>query len=238
MERVLVRSDLPNYSVDPETGDIIIRPRERLLHRDDPTVSRVQALKTVHERLAADTEIFQNYGDGGRRGAYRALSHVIECLTSTGIPYATLRPLEAIMAAFSDADRGVASELFKPIRPRASGGRGRPAKPSSQREFEGLLAVIAECCIQHTKVQGHRNYKVQGIALAAKLVNASKWPTRITAGKLAKIRENVASASRKAPERWFWDATYASPGFHADPLGWAKQTLQNQLVNPPPKESE
>lgn len=221
--------------IDDATGDVTVYPRERLLKRDTPTRSRVRALDLAHKELAVATELFQHYGDGGRTGASRALAVAMEYFSAVGIPHAALRPLEAIMAAFHDTERGASSALFQPARDKSSGGKGAPPKSVLQVEYEGLLAVIAECCVRHCKLEGARDYKKSGLALATRMINKSGWATDLTADRLGKIRHRAYNSPTGSPIRWFWESVHGAQSFQEMPLLYATELLKNQLVNLLPK---
>lgn len=232
MKRVPIPKAAPNYALDTLTGDIRVRPRERLLDRLPPTASRNAAFDLLHERLAVATEFFQHHGDGGRYGVYRAMADLIDYLTSRGIPRATLRPLEAVMAAIVDADDNVASAIFALAK---TEGGGRPRKPVMQTAFEGQVAIVMECCVQHCRAQKMRPYIAPAAELAAMLIRESTWPTAITAKQLIEIRERIQQAPASSPDRREVEIMMDSDVAKARPLDWAKTLLAHQWVNPPPK---
>lgn len=223
---------VPNYAVDPATGNVRVRPREKLLERLGPTAGRIAAFDQLHERLAVATELFQHRGDGGRYGVYRSMGYLIDYLTSRGIPHATIRPLEAVMAAILDADNGTPSPIFKPTR--ASKG-GKPPKPVMQLEFEGKLAIVMECCVRHCQGEGKRPYVRPGAQLAAKLINESTWPIQVTARDLEELRERVQQAEKGSSDRMEVDQSMSSDIARSRPLEWAKLLLSHEWVNPLPK---
>lgn len=236
MKRVLLPLSAPNYAVDQATGNIRVRPREKLLERLPETASRNAAFDLLHERLAVATEFFQHHGDGGRYGVYRAMGDLIEYLTSRGIPHATIRPIEAVMAAIVDADNGTASPIFEPTR--TSKG-GTPPKPVMQLEFEGKLAIVMECCVRHCRALGKRPFVDPAARLAAKLINESAWPIRVTARELVELRERVQQRKKGfSPDRMEVDQSMTSEVARSRPLDWAKLLLAHEWVNPLPKVSE
>lgn len=235
-KRALFRKSDPSYAVDPISGDLRIWPRERLLERLPVTASRNTAFDLLHERLAIATEFFQHHGDGGRYGVYRAMADLIEYLTSRGIPHAAIRPIEAVMAAIVDADNGTASPIFEPIRTPKG---GTPRKSVMQLEFEGKLAIVIECCVRHCRAEGMRPYVEPASRLAAKLINESTWPIRVTARELVELRERVQQRGKGlSPDRMEVDQSLSSEVARSNPLAWAKILLEHEWVNPPPKVSE
>lgn len=236
MKRVLLPTSAPNYAVDQANGDVRIRPREKLLERLPATASRNAAFDLLHERLAVATEFFQHHGDGGRYGVYRAMADLIEYLTSRGIPHATIRPIEAVMAAIFDADNGTSSPIFEPSRT-AKGGT--PRKSVMQLEFEGKLAIVMECCVRHCRAEGKRPFVDPAARLAAKLINESTWPIRVTARELIELRERVQQRKKGfSPDRMEVDQSMSSEVARSRPLDWAKILLAHEWVNPLPKVSE
>lgn len=236
MKRVLLPASAPNYAVDQATGDVRIRPREKLLERLPATASRNAAFDLLHERLAVATEFFQHHGDGGRYGVYRAMSDLIKYLTSRGIPHATIRPIEAVMAAIVDADNGTASPIFEPTRTPKG---GTPPKPVMQLEFEGKLAIVMECCVRHCRSEGMRPFIEPAARLAAKLINESTWPIHVTARELVELRERVQQRKKRfSPDRMEVDQAMSSEVARSKPLDWAKILLAHEWVNPLPKVSE
>ena len=226
----------PNYVVDPATGDVHIRPREKLLERLPATESRNAAFDLLHEQLAVATEFFQNYGDGGRYGVYRAMSDLIQYLTSRGIPHAAIRPIEAVIEAIVDADSGTASPIFEPVRTQKG---GTPPKSVMQLQFEGTLAVVMECCVLHCKAEGQRPYTKPAAVLAEKMIRQSSWPSSFTARKLEELRERIMQQKdRFSPDRVIFDELMSGEVVRSQPLEYARLLLSNQLVNTIPKVSE
>lgn len=232
MKRIILATSAPNYDVDKTTGDIRIRPREKLMERLPASASRNAAFDLLHERLAVATEFFQHHGDGGRYGVYRAMGDLIEYLTSRGIPYATTRTLEAVMAAIVDADDGVANPIFDPKRDENG---GRPRKAVLQLAFEGQLGIVMECCVRHCKTLGKRPYVKPAANLAAKLINESCWPVKVTAKQLIEIRERIQQSASNSPDRMEVDISLSSEVARAMPLEWAKILLTHEWVNAPPR---
>ncbi|WP_298018302.1 hypothetical protein [uncultured Parasphingopyxis sp.] len=235
MKKVLLPRSAPNYFIDSQAGVYRIRPREKLLETIEPTESRIVAFNRLHEGLAVATELFQHHGDSGRTGVYRAMGYVMEYLTSRGIPPATLRPIEAVISAIVDAKRGTSSPIFEPTR---VGKAGAPPKPISQLEFEGLVAVVVECCVRHCREEGQRPYVKPGVQLAARLINESDWPVQVTGREMEELRERVRQRkNRRSPDRIALDNMLASHVAQERPLDWARLLLVHQWVNPPPKNS-
>ena len=224
--------DVPSYSKDDATGNVRVRPRQKLLERLPHSVSRVQALSDIHEKLAIATEFLDHHGDGGRYGVYRAILDVVDYFADLGIPRAALKPLSSVAAAIVDADRGTDSPIFKPVRGPKS---GKPPARVSQLEFEGHLVTITECCVRHCKMQGQWPFVEPGCILAAKMVNESKWPVHVTKGKLRELRERVQQSARTSPDRIFLEDTMSSEVAMAIPLEWARIILEHDWVGPPPR---
>lgn len=224
-----------SYMVNPANGDVRIRPRKKLLDRLPVTAGRNEAFDLLQEKLAIATEFFQHHGDGGRYGVYRAMRDVIQYLTSRGIPHATVRPIEAVMAAIVDADNGKASPIFAPSR---NSNGGKPPKAVLEREREGMLAIVMECCVRHCKAEGRRPYLPPAAMLAAKLINESGWPTRVTARQLVELRESVQQQKSGVSPRLEVDISMSSPVAQSRPLEWAKVLLAHEWVNLTPKISE
>ena len=237
MKKVLLPKSAPNYRHDANSGNVIIRPRDGLLKRLPVSVGRVSAFDELHEKLATATELFQNYGDSGKRGVKFALTDTIAYLTSRGIPPAALRPLDAVLAALIDADKGISSPIFTPVRTKDNGGKGRPALSIEEREFRDLQAVVTQCCVEHLRREGVNDYKKQGCALASRLIKASNWNRDISPDRLGKVRDQVNRSPARSIDRQFWNETLASDGYRIAPLEWAHQLLNSDLVNLPPKEN-
>ena len=218
-----------NYTIDPDTNNVRIQPREMLLDRLPPTVGRITAFDQLHEHLAVATELFQHHGDEGRNGVYRSMEYLIEYLTARGIPYATLQPLTAVMAAIVDAERGTESPIFKPTR-NVKGGA--PPKAVLRIEFEGKLATIVECCVRHCKSKGKRPYLKPGTQRAALLINKSAWPERVTARELQKLLERVKEQDRFSPDRMVYETSMSTEAARSNPLEYAKTLLSHEWVNP------
>ncbi|WP_230281666.1 hypothetical protein [Croceicoccus sp. Ery15] len=235
-KRTLLPRSALNYEVDPESGDVRVRPRDKLLERLPVTEGRGVAFDLLQERLAVSTEFFQHHGDGGRYGVYRAMTDLIDYLTSRGMPHATVRPIEAVMEAIVDADNGRDSAIFRPAR--TSSG-GTPPKSVMQLEFEGKLAIVTECCVRHCRHEGMRPFVKPGTQLAAKLINESCWGVRVTAAELKELRERIHQRKDgKSPDRMEVDISMASELARSRPLEWAKILLAHEWVNPPAKVSE
>lgn len=234
MRRIRVPVSQHNYNLDPENGDVQVRPRLKLLERQPTTAGRIAAFDDVHEHLTLATEFFQHHGDGGQYGVYRAMDALIDYFSSRGIPYAALRPLEAVMAAINDARSGVANPIFAPTR---SVDGGRPPKPVLQLAFEGQLGIVMECCVRHCRAQKERPYIRPAAALAARMINESSWPITVTAKQLIEIRERIQQSAKGSPDRMQVDESMSSDTAKAFPLEWARALLSHEWVNPPPKVS-
>lgn len=225
------QKDVPSYTKDDATGDVRFHPRAKLLDRLPHSVSRVQALSYIRQKLAIATELFDHHGDGGRQGVLKAVLDVIDYFASLGVPQATLKPLSAVAEAIVDADEGNDSAIFKPKRGPMG---GKPPARISQLEFEGHLATITECCVRHRKMEGHWPFVEPGCALAAKMVNESKWPIKVTTTKLRELRERVQQSAKTSPDRIFLEKVTSSNVAMAMPLVWARLILEHDWVGPPP----
>lgn len=199
------------------------------------TKARNAAFDKLHTELAIATEKFEHQGDGGRLGAYLAIGAVFEYCTSRGIPPAALEPLVAISGALVDAERGTGSPIFEPKRgPKG----GKPPSAAMQIEFEGHLAVIAECCVQHCKSQGMRPFIGPATIMAARMVNASSWPVNVTATEMREVRERVRRCrNSQSPDRIAFDTQTSSDVFKAMPLAWAESLLRHEWVIVPRNEN-
>lgn len=225
----------PVLTTDSASGKTIIRPRKELLVRQNKTASRVAALNELHEELAVATEVFLNLGDGGREGVYDATCALMDYLTGQGIPHAALEPLIAVQTAIVDADRGTISPIFAPVRKPKS---GKPPMPDMQRAFEGRMAVVMECCVEHCRNAGKWPFVRPAAQLAEKLINESDWPVRVTARQLEKLRQRIQQSPAGSVDRAQVDASFRSGVAKSRPLEWAKALLSNASVNPPAKLSE
>lgn len=215
------------YSHDEASGKIVITPREGLLRRLDPTAGRLAAFEKVQRELAECTELFENHDDNGRAGVFRAMIAVVEYFTSRGIPNATLAPLSAVASAIADADDGILSPIFTPDM-RAPGGK----KGQDRLAFEGLLAVVAECCVLHCKAQGMRPFLKPATELAAKLVNRSPLGIKVTAAEMREIRERIAADDAASPRRIAFEIQMASPAARKMPWEFARMLVQHDWVRP------
>lgn len=241
MKRVLVDVNEPNYSENPDTGSITIRPRPKLLERQPPNKGRVAAFNEIHEKLAVATEFYQNHGDGGQYGVSRAINDIYDYFNDCGIPYAALEPIKAVAAAIVDAKDGVESPIFRPNRtvPEGKkGGSGRPRKAIEQLENEGYLAVIIECCILHCKEQKMRPFIKPAADQAAKLINTSNWPIKVTARELIELRERVQQTSNSSADRILLNELMNSEIAKKFPIDWANILLKHEWVNHRPELSE
>jgi hypothetical protein len=200
--------------------------REGLLRRVAPTAPSRSALATVHERLALATTRMEEMGDGGRYGVALAMNALLDYFASVGLPYATLAPIEAVMAAIVDARRGIESEIFKRDRSR----KGAPPTSARKLTFEGHLAFIAECCIRHTKLEGKRPYVELGCRLAERLISKSRWTIKPSATELRELRERVMQRN-DTPDRLVFQLHSDSDFFRTQPLVLAKSLLQHDWVN-------
>jgi hypothetical protein len=216
----------PHYLVDEATGDVTINPRAKLLTRQAPTMGPFNALERVHEELAVATELYENHGDGGKAGAFKAVIAVIEYFASRGIPRATLSPLTAIIVAMVDADQGVQSPIFKPFRK----GGGAPPSSNEQLSFEGLLAVVTECCVRHCKAEGKRPYIEPGARMAESMIRKSRWGIDPGFIRLREIRERISTADKDSPDRSNFDLFMSSTFAETTPLDYAKAMLNSELV--------
>ncbi len=217
-----------NQSVvyDKATGRAEVNPRAGLLRKLPPTAGRVVAFEEIHQKLAIATELFESLGDDGRAGTYRALTDVVTYFTSLGIPHATLLPIAAAAAAIVDAEDGVESRTFRPLR--ASKG-GKPRKASQNQAFEGILAVVTECCVLHFKAQGRKDFLNEATRLAAKLVNESPLSMRVDAARMREVREAVRQ-SKGGLARDTYDIQMQSRAIPVMPLEVAKALVSHDWV--------
>ena len=222
----------PALVIDTAKGEIVIRPRKALLDRKPATVGRVAAFDRLHRELAAATELYLHLGDGGREGIRDATVALFEYLTSRGIPPAALEHIVAIQAAIDDADRGIASPVFKPRR-RSDGGK--PPTPDMQLAFDGKLALVMECCVRHCRAAKMRPYVRPAANLAADLINKSDWAVKVTARQLEELRERIQQRSKGSVDRASVDMALKSGVTDFAPLEWAKALLADGEVNPPAK---
>ncbi|MFN0045217.1 MAG: hypothetical protein ACKVOS_01965 [Sphingorhabdus sp.] len=218
----------------PPTGEIVVHPRKGLLERQAKTASRVAAFDELHKQLAVATEVFLSLGDGGREGVYATTEALLEYLKGQGIPDAALWPLIPVQTAIVDADRGTASRLFTPSRTRKG---GKPPVSDMQRAFDGQKAIVMECCVEHFRNAKSRPYIRPAAQLAAKLINDSDWPVRVSARELEELRERISQSPKKSIDRAFVDAALKTATLKARPLEWAKALLNSDWVNPPSKNS-
>lgn len=222
----------PVWEIDPITGETVIRPRKELLARERKTAGRVAAFDELHKQLAAATEEFLNRGDGGRQGVHDATCALVDYLASQGIPFPALEPLIAVQVAVVDADRGTASPIFDPNRKSAG---GKPPVSDMRRAFDGKMAIVMECCVQHFRAAGARPYVGPAAQLAARMINASAWGVKVTARELEELRERIQQAGANSMDRAQVDIAFKSGVARERPLEWAKALLGEGLVNPPAK---
>ena len=134
--------------------------------------------------------------------------------------------------AIVDADQGVDNPVFTPSR---EDDGGRPPKPFFQLEFEGKLAIVMECCVRHCRAQKMRPFVKPAADMAARLINASGWPVKVTAKQLTEIRERIQQSASNSLDRLAVDTSLSSRVAQALPLAWAEMMLSHEWVNPPPK---
>jgi len=219
------------YTRDPKTGDVKVQiaPTNKLLRRYPRTVPRSVALDTIQAKLAAATMLYRHHRDGGRQGVFRAIADVMNYFESQGIPRATMEPLQAVSAALVNADRGVESPIFRADR--TSGGA--PGASAATLEFEGKLAVVAECCVRHCKAEGHRPYLQPGLELAARLVNQSALQTTVTVTQLKTWRARMGERASKSLDRRTYDSLISSEEAKRQPLAYAKTLVSHDWVAAP-----
>ena len=206
--------------------------REGLLRRVPSTSPSRAALATVHERLALATTRMESVGDGGRYGVALAMHALLEYFAGVGLPYATLAPLEAVMAAIVDARRGKQSDIFKPDRKRRGGA---PPTSANQLTFEGHLAVIADCCVRHVRAAGERPFLERGCQLAEKLIRRSRWHVKPTATELRELRERAKVRGKEWPDGMVFELFTDSQMCRDHPLEWARMLLKHDWVNQLPR---
>ena len=211
---------------DESTGRAEVNPRDGLLRRLEPTADPDVALDGVQMKLAIATELYESLGDDGRAGTYRALIDVVEYFTSLGFPHATLLPIATAASAIVDAEDGVESKTFRPSR---NSKGGKPRKAAQSQAFEGLLAVVTECCVLHLKAQGKREFLDEASQLAAKLVNESPLSIRVTAARMREVREAVKQ-STKGIARDAFDTQMAGTIIRHIPLEYAKSLVSHDWM--------
>jgi hypothetical protein len=222
-------ASLREYVPDLETGTANIRPRKGLLARQPKAESRVVAFDVLHQKLAVATELYLHKGDGGREGVYDATGALIEYLVGQGVPYAALEPLVAVQTAIVDADRGTESPVFAPTRTTEG---GKPPKSDMQLAFEGKLAIVMECCVQHCRTENMRPFVRPAAQMAAKLINESRWPVKVTARQLRKLRERISQSPKDSIDRACVETAFQSGVAQSHPLAYAKCLLEMEDVNP------
>ena len=172
--------------LDPETGNITVKPRPKLLELHEPSLGRLAAFEKLRQDLALAAELYECVDDDRRAGMEKALLAVLTFTASRGIPSGATHPLMAILAALTGAENGVATAAFTPIRT-----GGRPRKSSLTLSFEGALATVAELCIQQCRIDGKRPYVDEGLSIAVKLINQSRTGAKLTKTQLREMRERI-----------------------------------------------
>lgn len=227
-ETVTLQANSGRVTFDGE-GNFSFQVHNRLLQREGVTAFRVEAFNTLAEKLAAATVLLRVWDDGGRAGVSFALSAITDYLVSRGIPFASLEPMTALRAAFVDADAGTAPKLFE-VRRNAGGQR----RGTEQEVFEGMVAVIVDCCVAHFRNAGQRPYSEIAARHAAKLVNLSSVDGRaFSFREVQEIREKVRS-SRQGFSRQVFDELTSSALVKADPLKWAELLAESPQFAWPP----
>lgn len=211
---------------DPETDKLTITPRPLFLRLDGSRRGRVAAFDDARQKLAVAAELYDCLDDDRRAGIYRALLAVMEYFSERGIPRATLHPIYAAAAALIDAERGIETPAFKPIRPRHG---GRPEKSILRLNFEGTLAAVAELCIRHCQQQGMRPYVEPGIDLAVKLINRSPTASKTNKTELRELRERIRSTSG-GEDRAQFDIQTSLPMTKIVPLEVAKMLINHEWM--------
>lgn len=223
-------TELPEYAVNRVSGERFINPRSGLLVRGLPTMPPADALDLLQQKLAQATVLYENEGDSGRTGGYRAIIEVIQYLSSQGFPPGALSPLMGIAAAFCDADEGVQPPMFKPNR-----RHGAPPKPKEIGEFEQYLAVIVECCIRHyrDRVKAYP-FKADALREAARLIQQSRHKLKISTRRLEEIRERVRQVTSGSFDRALFDDHVSAATRIGDPLSYASRLIDHPSLTRPP----
>lgn len=222
------RKQTPTYQVDPISGDVFVNPRMGFLRRDTPEAPRLQAFEQARIELAIAAEFFECHGDNGTKGTEMALAAVLDYFTSRGVPFATLTPILNCLGALSDAKDGVQNATFQVAK-----RTGRPRKECRELEFEGIIAVIAECCIQHFRMLGARPYHEPGCRMAVKLINAAPWRRKYDVTQVREIRERVRRADAGAGDRQQYDIQMSADAAKQYPLQYAKMLVSHDWVISP-----
>lgn len=181
-------------------GRLDINPRQQLLARRRGAIDPIVALDDLHQKLATATVIYEQHGDGGRAGAWRALTAVIDALRTQGLPVAALLPLSDLAIAMHDADRGISTPLLDVKR-----GRGKPPKSSRSSYADEFLAVIMECCVRIKREQGTASYLEAASRMAAKLVAEAQPKARVSTTRMREVREMVSQLKPGDPKRQVFD---------------------------------
>ena len=195
-----------------------INPRAELLERRAPRTSPAEALELLHEKLAIDTVVYESHGDGGRAGAWRALTDVIDYLRDQGLPLASLLPLSGMATAMADGERRVSSPLFAVER-----SPGKPPKPIAETIVDQFLAVVMECCARHYRdAKGVSSFLGPASRHAANIINASANCPRITAKRLLELRETISEKPTKDIGRETFDLLMREASKSPSSLQWAE----------------
>jgi hypothetical protein len=202
--------------------------RKKLVKRRPPEKGSIQALAEFHEKLAIAARLYNQKVDEGRAGAFKAIIAALDYFIARGIPYDDLAPLEAVVSALHDADKGIASPIFKP-----DTKSGRPPKPTDTQEMESYMVVIMELCILHQKNLGAHPYLEPAAKQAAKLINDSNWPKKIKHQHLKKLRDWLLEGPSKSVGNNIVSEMMRSKFATSQPLEFAKTLLSMPTFNPP-----
>lgn len=205
--------------------------RDGLLQQLPKSMDPESALALLHGQLAQATLRFEGVGDGGQFGVALAIQALIEYLSSQGIPYATLSPVIAVNAAIVDARRGIESPIFRPQR---SIKGGSPPTPAMQLAFDGILAVVTECCMLQCKQEGVRDFRVAGSQRASRLIRNSAFARKPKASELLQIRDRVRKQREDRPDGNTYWHLINSPVAKARPGEWARLLLKHDWVGREP----
>lgn len=222
----LTKARRDSVKLDPETGNIVIHPRPKLVELLESKSGRLEAFEKLRQDLAIAAELYECVDDNRRAGMERALLAVLLFAESRGIPSASTHPLRAILAALVDAENGVATPAFTPLRVKTG---GRPKKSVLTLSFEGAMATVAELCIEQCRKDGKRPYVDEGLAIAVRLINQSRTGAKITKTALRELRERVR-AKNDGDDRLQFDIQSNSFMARQAPLEYAKMLINHDWL--------
>lgn len=222
----LTKARRPSVRIDPQTGNLLVNPRRKLLELAEPSTGRLAAFEQLRQELAVAAELYECIDDNRRAGMEKALLAVMMFAERRGIPMAATHPLRAIMAAITDAENGVATPAFTPARKQKG---GRPPKSVLTLSFEGALATVAELCIRHCRNEGKRPYVDQGLALAVTLINRSATGVKVSKVELREMRERIR-AKRDGDDKMQFEIQTSSFAAKQYPLDYAMMLINHDWL--------